>query len=174
MGKIELVILVGVQASGKTTFYWQRLAGRYLHVSLDNWRGKDNVRGKEQVAIAQALAEAAGSGGRLAGVVVDNTNITVATRRRYFEYAAAFAAGWGLPMRMVAYYFDSDLAGCQARNQGRPDPKEAPTGTPYYVPPAAIANFYHKLQPPTHAEGFEAIYRVKIAPDGEFSVEQTA
>ena len=36
-GPAELVILVGLQASGKTTFYRRRLSGTHRHVSKDNF-----------------------------------------------------------------------------------------------------------------------------------------
>ena len=170
MAECELVILVGIQASGKTTFYRRRLAGRYLHVSLDNWRGKGNVRKREYEAILAGLRAAADSGGDKLGVVVDNTNTTAETRRRYFEYAREFSRQSGRPVRVVAYFFDADLAGCLKRNEQRP--AEAAVGTPYHVPPPAIRRFHGLLQPPTRREGFERIFRARIAEDGGFEVEQ--
>lgn len=170
MGEFELVILVGIQASGKTTFYRRRLAGRYLHVSLDNWRGKGNVRKREYEAILAGLHAAADSDGDKLGVVVDNTNTTAATRRRYFDHAREFSRQTGRPVRVVAYFFDADLAGCLNRNEQRP--AEASVGTPYYVPPPAIRRFHKLLQPPTYQEGFEQIFRARIAEDGRFEVEQ--
>ena len=172
MEKAELLILVGIQASGKTTYCRQHLAGGYLHVSLDNWRGKGNVRGKEHRAILEALsAAAADSAGDIRGVVVDNTNTTAATRRRYFDYAAEFAAAAGREVRMIAYFFDADLESCLQRNAQRP--ADAPAGTPYFVPPEAIRRFQARLRPPDHGEGFEKIFRVRIADGGRFEVEES-
>ncbi len=170
METLDLVILVGIQASGKTTYYRRHLRGEYLHVSLDNWRGKGNVRAKEHGAILEALASAGGSGGRVRGVVVDNTNTTSATRRRYFDYAAEFSRDSGRGVRLVAYFFDADLESCLARNADRP--KDAPVGTPYYVPPEALEKFQGMLQPPAHEEGFEKVFRVRIAEDGAFDVTE--
>jgi predicted kinase len=169
MEKLELVILVGIQASGKTTFYRRHMQGRYLHVSLDNWRGKGNVRGKEHEAILAGL-RAAAEGGQELGVVVDNTNITAAARKRYFDYAREFAGRTGLALRVLAYFFDADLQACLKRNEQRP--AEVPAGTPYYVPAAAIRRFHSQLEPPTHQEGFAEVFRVRIADDGQFQVER--
>ena len=169
MEAIELVILVGIQASGKTTYYRRRLEGEYLHVSLDNWRGKGNVRGKEREAILAGLASAAESGGRLRGVAVDNTSTTAQTRRRYFDMAGEFTAATGKPVSLTAYFFDADLASCLKRNAQRPT--DAPAGVPYFVPPAVIAGFRSRLQPPRYEEGFARIRRVRITDDGGFAVE---
>ena len=171
MNHLELVILVGIPASGKTTYYRRRLAGDYLHVSLDNWRGKSNVRGKERKAIFDALAAAGDSGGKIRGVVVDNTNTTEATRQRYFDYAAESARITGRAVRVVAYFFDEDLESCLARNS--PRPADTPPGTPYFVPPEAIRRFAHMLQPPRREEGFEKIFRLRINADGQFDRTQT-
>lgn len=168
MEAIELIVLVGIQASGKTTYYRRHLEGEYLHVSLDNWRGKGNVRGKEREAILAGLASAAESGGKVRGVVVDNTNTTARTRRRYFDMGAEAAARTGRDVRLTAYFFDADLASCLRRNAQRP--ADAPAGVPYFVPPAAIAGFQDRLQPPGYGEGFAQIRRVRITEDG-FAVE---
>ena len=166
MEAVELVILVGIQASGKTTFYRRRLAGEYIHVSLDNWRGKSNNRRREREAVFEGLKTAA-SDDDLRGVVVDNTNTTVETRRRYFEYAVAVD---DVQVRMTAYFFDAALDDCLARNAERP--ADAPVGEPYYVPTAAIRRFSAQREPPTHAEGFERVFRVKITDDHEFDVTE--
>jgi len=169
MRTVELVILVGIPASGKTSFYRRRLAGQYLHVSLDRWRGKGNVRRKEQRAILDALAASAAGAGGVRGVVVDNTNVTADTRRRYFEYAAEFSRQAPGRVRLAAYFFDADLAGCLARNAGRPP--DAPPGEPYHVPAIAIRRFHARLQPPSREEGFERVFRVRMSDAGDFAVE---
>ena len=167
MQELELLILVGIPASGKTTFYRRRLAGEYAHISLDNWRGKSNVRAKEREAILSALAAAA-SDASMRGVAVDNTNTTPRTRQRYFETARQFADSTGRAVALTAYFFDADLKGCLARNAHRP--KDPPPGEGYFVPPAAIASFHARLERPTHAEGFARIVRVSIAEGGDFEV----
>ena len=171
MEPVELVVFVGIQASGKTTYYRRHLAESHAHVSLDTWRGKGNVRAKERAAIMAALAAAADSAGATRGVVVDNTNVTAAARRRYGTYAADFARQAGCRARLVAYFFDADLPGCLARNQQRPPPDQVPPPAPYFVPPAAIAAFAQRLEPPEFDEGFERIVRVRVAGE-DFQTEE--
>jgi len=170
MHSVDLMILVGIQASGKTTFYRQCLADSYIHVSLDNWRGKSGVRSKEHAAILAGLRAAAEGIGNPRGVVVDNTNTTAATRRRYFDYANEFSRESGFPVRVGAWYFDADLESCLRRNAQRP--KDAPPGVDYFVPPGAIHAFRRRLEPPSYEEGFEEISHVRIRGDGSFEVER--
>jgi predicted kinase len=170
MERVELVILVGIQASGKTTYYRRYMENDYRHVSLDNWRGKGNIRKKEYDAIVAGLREVAASGGEKRGLVVDNTNTTAATRRRYFDYALEFFRNTGCLVWMIAYFFDEDLESCLKRNAERP--KDVAPGTPYYVPPEAIASFQQRLEPPTHEEGFQKVFRVRITEEGGFRVEE--
>ncbi len=169
MQAVELVILIGIQACGKTTFFRRRLQGRYAHVSLDNWRGKGNARARERRAVVSGLHAAAEGHGGIRGVVVDNTNITAETRRRYFGYAAECARQAGCQVRVVAYFFQAELSDCLERNAQRP--KDAPCGVPYYVPPSAIRSFHSRLEPPSYEEGFHEIFRVRICEDGRFAVE---
>ena len=170
MEAIELIVLVGIQASGKTTFYRRHLAETHLHVSLDNWRGKSGVRRRERTAILACLRQAAASGGRTRGLVIDNTNTTTDARKRYFEHASEFQRESGVATAVRCLFFDADLASCLRRNADRP--KEAPAGVPYYVPPAAIRSFAARLQPPGYAEGFARISRVRIAEGGDFEIEE--
>ena len=169
---VELIILVGIPASGKTTYFRRHLARRYAHVSLDNWRGKGNARGKEREAIIAALHAAAGAdtGEPPRGVVVDNTNVTAETRRRYFQLARAFQEQTGRTVKLIAYFFDVPLEDCLRRNERRP--RNPPIGEPYHVPPAAIHRFQAQLEPPSGAEGFDEVLRVRIAPDGRFRVRE--
>ena len=167
---VELILFVGVQASGKTTFYRRRMQASHIHVSLDNWRGKGNVRGREERAIRAGLAAAAQSGGAVRGVVVDNTNTARQTRARYFEMARAFTASTGCPVRAIAYWFDCPLPECLARNADRP--MKSPAGQPYFVPAEVIASFSEMLEPPGRGEGFDEIWRIRPAPQREFLVER--
>ncbi len=144
---MELVILVGLPASGKSTFYRRRLAATHVHVSRDVLgRGP---KGRQHELVAESLGA-----GR--SVVVDNTNARVAER------AELIALGRGLGARIVGYYFESDPRAAAARNREREGPAR--------VPPAAIYVIARRLEPPRYAEGFDALYRVRIASDGDFEV----
>src|SRR5262245_35708054 len=65
---VELVIFMGLQGAGKSTFYRERFATTHAHVSLDRLRNSTSrPRHRQSELVAQALA--AGQ-----SVVVDNTS----------------------------------------------------------------------------------------------------
>ena len=70
---MELVIFVGLQASGKSTFFRERFAATHEHVSKDLFRNNRD-RNRRQ---AQLIEAALGKG---VSVVVDNTNPTAGAR----------------------------------------------------------------------------------------------
>ncbi len=140
LSRPETVLLIGLQGSGKSTFYRERFFATHVRINLDMlW-----TRRRETLLIDACLA-----GGT--SFVVDNTNATIAARARYLMLARA--AGF----RLVGYYFDVPIALCLARNATRP-PGER-------VPPVGIYGTRTRLQPPTSEEDFDALYRVTIGED---------
>jgi hypothetical protein len=85
---MEAVVLIGIQASGKTTFYQQRFFATHVRISLDllRTRERESALVETCVRIQQRF-------------VVDNTNITAAERARYI--LPARAAGF----RVIGYSF---------------------------------------------------------------------
>ena len=75
---VELVILLGLQASGKSTFFRERFAATHEHVSKDLFRNNRNRNRRQRELVEAAL----GAG---CSVVVDNTNPTVQERRLLIE-----------------------------------------------------------------------------------------
>jgi predicted kinase len=144
---MEAVILIGVQGSGKSTFYREKFFDTHARINLDMLR----TRQREQLLFTACL-------NAKQPFVIDNTNPLPADRQRYI--GAARAAGF----RVVAYYFDVPLKDAIRRNNQRTGKQK--------VPVPAIAGAFRKLQPPTAAEGFDAIFRVSLSPDGSFVVTQ--
>ena len=143
---MEAVIFVGIQGAGKTTFYVERFLHTHVRVSLDLLR----IRHREHVFLDTCLATRQ-------PFVVDNTNPTAADRARYL--GPARDAGF----RVVGYFFETTAAEAARRNAGRPER--------HRVPARAIYGTHKRLQPPVMAEGFDALFRVTIDPDGRFVVE---
>jgi predicted kinase len=141
----EAVIFVGVQGSGKTSFYRQRFSETHVRISLDLLR----TREREQSLLAECLAA-------MRSFVVDNTNPLPADRARYIGRARA--AGF----RVLAYLFSASLQDAIRRNHQR-DGKQR-------IPIPALAATFRKLQTPVLEEGFDAVYRVSAAPDHRFVV----
>ena len=137
----ELIIFVGLQASGKSTYYREHFAATHMHVSKDLMKNTRNRDEKQEQMIEQAMVQ-----GR--SVVVDNTNPTPAVR------APLIAIGRRHGARVLAYYFESTVKDAVARNRLREGKAR--------VPDVAIFVTAKKMVPPGLAEGFDEV-RV-IAP----------
>jgi len=148
--QLTLVILVGLQGSGKTTFFRRRFGEGYAHISMDLLRNNRHPARRQLDLLREALAA-----GRSA--VADNTNATVADR------ATLIALGHEYAARVVGYSFEPDVRGSLERNLQR-DGKGR-------VPDVAIFATRKRLQPPTYAEGFDELNSVRIVPDGAFEVQ---
>jgi predicted kinase len=142
---MEAVIFVGAQGSGKTTFYRECFADTHLRISLDMLR----TRRREQLLLDACLQ------GKQP-FVIDNTNPLPSDRARYI--GAARAAGF----RVVAYFFETSLQDAIRRNNQREGKKK--------IPVAGVAGTFKKMQPPTLAEGFDALFVVRISSEGLFVV----
>jgi len=134
---VQAVIFVGIQGSGKSTFYERRFASTHLRISRDI----AGTPAREQRLLESSIA-------RKLDFVVDNTNPTVEGRKRYIE--AAKAAGY----TVIGYYFDADIKECLERNGQR-------TGKAK-VPVPGIYRARKLMQPPTYAEGFDQLYNVRL------------
>ena len=146
---MELVILIGLPASGKSSFVRARLALTHRHVSRDLLGPGRGRVGRQRALIEEALAA-----GR--PVVVDNVNATAAER------AALIGLGRAHGARIVGYYFESAVQEALARNRQR-------VGTAR-VPDVAIYAAAHRIEPPSPAEGFDALSRVRLGVAGGFEV----
>ena len=144
---MEAVILVGIQASGKSTFYRERFAATHARINLDALK----TRAREQAMLRECIE-------RGAPFVVDNTNPTAADRARYV--APAKAAGY----RVVAFFFRADPRECIRRNRER----AAAGGRDVPIP--GVWGTHKRLEEPTLDEGFDAIHEVTIDPAGGFVV----
>ena len=141
----ELVIFVGLQASGKSTFFRERFAATHEHVSKDLFRNNKN-RNRRQGQLVEAALRA----GR--PVVVDNTNPTLGDRRPLVELGRRYGA------RIVGYHFDSGTRDCLARNARREGRAR--------VPDVAVFATAKRLVPPSRDEGFDELYRVRLDDEG--------
>ena len=141
VGGPELVVLVGLPASGKSTFA-QRFAATHEIVSMDALPGRGDRRGRRDATIQAALRA-----GR--SVLVDAVNGTVTTRSRLLALARVAR------VPAVAYYLDVSRAICLARNRQRVGRAR--------VPDVAIHASAARLVPPRREEGFARVVRVEEA-----------
>jgi predicted kinase len=144
---VEAVIFIGIQATGKSTFYKQRFFTTHVRINLDMLR----TRHREEL-ILRACLEAKQP------FVIDNTNPTVADRARYIQPAKT--AGF----RVTGYYFESRATDAIARNALREPPQR--------VPERAILGTRNKLEIPSLTEGFDSLSYVSIGDDGSMHVQE--
>ena len=150
---MELIIFIGLQASGKSTFYHARFKASHELVSKDLFRNNKNPNRRQQQLIEAALK--AGT-----SIVVDNTNPTIEERRSLIRLGYEYGA------KIIGYYFESQVRRCLERNRQR-------TGKAQ-VPDVALYATAKKLVPPSYSEGFDELYEVSITGDFTFEVRTYA
>src|SRR6266403_1240467 len=101
---MELVILIGLQGSGKSTFYRSFFADSHAWVSKDHFRNNRKPARRQRQLIEEAFQADR-------SVVVDNTNATAADRADLISLGRCHGA------KLVGYYFASDLTACLERNR---------------------------------------------------------
>jgi predicted kinase len=147
---LQCVLLIGLPASGKTTFYQQRFAETHEHISKDLWPNVSNKDRRQAELMRQAL-----STGR--SVVIDNTNTALADRAPVIALAREYGA------RVIGYYFATTTREAVGRNRGREGKAR--------VPDVAIFTRAKRLVVPSAPEGFDELYTVTIEPNGDFTVQ---
>ena len=135
----ELVIFVGIQGSGKSTYYREHFAATHEHVSKDLMKNARDREAKQQLVVEKALAEGK-------SVVVDNANPDAAVRAPLIHTARRCGA------RVVGYFFDVPVKVALERNRARQGKER--------VPDVAIFVTKKKLAPPKFEAGFDEIHVV--------------
>lgn len=153
MRPMEMIILIGLQGSGKTTFYRQRFAETHALVSKDLLRNNRKPARRQAQLIEQAL-----QAGR--SLVVDNTNATVEARAELIRRGRTHGA------KVLGYYFHAHVKESLQRNALREGRAR--------VPAVAIFATMKKLVRPSYEEGFDQLFYVRTADDMRFDVSDWA
>ncbi|PYE53807.1 ATP-binding protein [Deinococcus yavapaiensis] len=147
---LELALLIGLQGAGKSTFYRARFAVTHVLVSKDLFPNNRDKSRRQRQLVSEAL-----QAGR--SVVVDNTNAAVEERADLVSIGRAFGA------TVTGYFFVPDVRGSLARNRNREGKAR--------VPDVAVFATSKRLQSPTFAEGFDALFDVRLEGD-TFSLQE--
>ncbi|WP_407297886.1 AAA family ATPase [Stutzerimonas zhaodongensis] len=140
-----MILLIGIQAAGKSTFYRRQFFDTHLRLNLDMLRTRYRERTLFQACLQTQQR-----------LVIDNTNPSIAERAAYIGPAR------GAGFRVIGYFFEPDPRGCAARNESRVR----------QIPPAGLFGTLKRLQRPTLGEGFDTLYRVVLDASGEFIISE--
>jgi len=139
---MEMIILVGIPASGKSSFYKELFFNSHIRISMDLL----NTRNKEGKLLQYCFETQS-------KMVIDNTNVSKESRKKYIELAQRNK------YEIVGYYFESNIQDCLERNKNRKDS----------INEIGIKSKYKELEKPLLEEGFNKIYTVKII-DNKFEI----
>ena len=142
-----MILFIGCQGAGKTTFYRERFFDSHVRVSLDMLK----TRNRERLLVSACLH-------MRQPFVVDNTNPTAKDRQRYFDLAC------GSGFRVIGYYFEATIEELLHRNARRKGKQ--------VIPEIGVRATLRKLEPPAYEEGFDALFLVRAGPGGAYEVEK--
>ena len=149
-GPPEVVVLVGLQASGKSTLYRARFSGTHALVSRDLFRNNRRPARRQRELLAEALSR-----GR--SVVVDTPTRPSPTAQRCWGWRASAVRGRRASTSSPTWAPRSRAA----RRDGRAR-----------VPVPAILATRKRLEPPSLAEGFDRLFEVEPDGQGSFRVRE--
>lgn len=145
---MEIIIFIGIQASGKSEFYKQKFYKTHVRINLDMLK----TRNREKILVEACLKVKQ-------PFVVDNTNPRLEDRKRYIDMVKEDEC------KIIGYYFESSIAKSLKRNKNREGREK--------LPDLAIQSTHSKLQLPSLEEGFHELYYVKIHEENySFIVEE--
>ena len=134
---MEGIILIGLQASGKSSFYLRNFFRTHVRVSLDMLK----TRHREEIILNACLESKQ-------PIVIDNTNPTSNGRQKYIGKLKQYR------FAVKGYYFQSKLEECLERNCKRSDDER--------IPEIGIRGTYNKIEIPKIGEGFDCLFYVAM------------
>ncbi|MEM7182963.1 MAG: AAA family ATPase [Spirochaetota bacterium] len=143
---MEAIFLIGIQGSGKSTFYKNRFFNTHLRISNDLLKTKNRVEKLVEYAIETDTK-----------VVFDNTNFDKTVRMDWIKKLRQNR------FRIIGYFFEVNVDRALEWNQKR-NSKEI-------VPKVGILGTLKKLNRPTYEEGFDILYGVNIS-NGEYQISE--
>lgn len=142
----EAIIFVGLQGSGKTTYFKNHFAASHEHISRDIQQTAEREAASRRECIRLGRP-----------FVLDNTNASRAGRAPYIKEAKA--AGF----EVLCYFFDTPVRTAIGRNNHRKDKKP--------IPVPAILRTAKRLEPPSLEEGMDEIRIIKAENPAHETVE---
>lgn len=138
---MEVVMLIGIPASGKSCFYRERFSSTHLRINRDMLGTKH----RQESLFVWCLDHGQ-------SCVIDNTNSTRDVRGFWIAGARKYG------VELTAYFFQSRIADCLERNRCRSGRAR--------IPDAGVLGHHSMLELPSRDEGFATLYHVALAEDG--------
>lgn len=138
---MQAILFMGIQATGKSSFYQQHFFNSHVRISLDLLNTQNKQRRFLQTCFDTHTQ-----------FVIDNTNPKRSTRATFIEQAKAYK------YEVVGYYFKSSLKEALERNALRSGKA--------CIPEAGIRSCYSALEMPSFDEGFDRLYYVELGEKG--------
>lgn len=140
-----LIIMMGIPASGKSTFVARHLQD-FSRINLDNLRTRER---EDAMLHALFISEE--------DIVVDNTNVSPEERDKYFQLAEKNG------YMVVGLFMESILKDCMKRNAQREGDAR--------IPDKGVEARAKDLIMPTEDESFDYLFYGKMK-DGDFEISQ--
>lgn len=143
---MELIIFIGIPASGKSTFYMQNFFHTHVRVNLDMLK----TRNRESKLLDYCFETKQRA-------VIDNTNVKWEDREQYILQAK------NDHFKVIGYFFKADVNKCIERNSARTGKQKI-----------GLVGIYSKakqLELPSYREGFDEIFFVRLI-ENEFRVSK--
>lgn len=137
---MEMVLFIGIQGAGKSTFYQHRFFHTHVRINGDMLKTKH----RENLLISACLE------GKQP-FVIDKVNATREARAVYIYLARARG------FRVVGYFFRTDVKAAIARNNQREGKAR--------VPIPGIYSAAKRMEPPSKVEGFDELFSVELTDD---------
>jgi len=143
---MEGIIFIGIQASGKSTFYQRFFYKTHIRISLDMLKTRNR-----ELILLNACIEAKQP------FVIDNTNPSIEERKKYIHKLQENG------ITIKGYYFQSTIQDCLERNRERTGKEK--------IPEVGIMATYKNLELPSYDEGFDELFYVSMKQN-EFIVKR--
>lgn len=137
---MECIIFVGIQASGKSTFYKEHFFSSHMRINLDMLR----TRHRETTFIENCLKTQL-------PFVIDNTNPTFENREKYIRAAKEHK------FKVLGYYFEPNYDLSIERNESKVGKEK--------IPLVGIKSTIKKMETPSYCEGFDELFIVNSECD---------
>ena len=141
------IILIGIPASGKSTFCKEQLFNTHVRLNLDMLKTRHREKFLLQACIAAQQP-----------FVIDNTNASPAERECFIMPASK--AGF----KVIGYYFSSKVQEALERNRLREGKAR--------IHDSGIHGTAARLKLPSKAEGFDELWYVRMDGNGGFIIEE--